>query len=187
MLREALTNILRHSSARACVIEVTTENEMLRLRVSNDGVSRTPGTAPGGRPAADGGGGRGLANLTARVRAVGGQLTSGQTGDRFDLVAEIPCRLAEIRWPPPDVGSTDVRPGRARSGVPAGPVRFPAEGEGRDEQAADRPRGEDGRVPARYEGDARAMVHGVGRRGDHRLRGEVSDQGGQPVRLVERE
>ena len=107
VLREALTNILRHSSARACVIEVTTENEMLRLRVSNDGVSRTPGTAAGGA-AVEGGGGRGLANLTARVRAAGGQLTSGQTGDRFDLVAEIPYRLAEIRCPAGRTGSAPV-------------------------------------------------------------------------------
>jgi two-component system, NarL family, sensor histidine kinase DesK len=73
VLREAVTNILRHSAATACTIEATTADGALRLHVSNDGV---PDQAAAGDyaawRAADGGTGSGLANLTTRVRAAGG-------------------------------------------------------------------------------------------------------------------
>lgn len=64
------------------MVEVTSGNGALRLRVSNDGAPdcRAAGTEPGS----------GLANLTARVHAAGGQLTSRQAAGGFDLVAEIP-------------------------------------------------------------------------------------------------
>jgi two-component system sensor histidine kinase DesK len=111
VLREAVTNILRHATATACVIEVTARDGMLRLRVSNDGATKRPPASP---PAY--GGGQGLANLDARVRAVGGRLASHRSGGRFDLIAEVPLdapRLegAEVpgRWretpPSPQVGS----------------------------------------------------------------------------------
>jgi two-component system sensor histidine kinase DesK len=87
VLREAVTNILRHSSATACSIDVELAGtDRLRLRVRNNG-------APDGVPAADG---RGLLNLTARVRAAGGTLTSTCTGGQFDLVAEIPLDHADM-------------------------------------------------------------------------------------------
>lgn len=87
VLREAVTNILRHSSATACSIDVELAGtDRLRLRVRNNG-------APDGVPAADG---RGLLNLTARVRAAGGTLTSTCTGGQFDLVAEIPLDRADM-------------------------------------------------------------------------------------------
>ena len=38
VLREAVTNILRHSAATSCTIEVTATGGTLRLRVGNDGV-----------------------------------------------------------------------------------------------------------------------------------------------------
>jgi two-component system, NarL family, sensor histidine kinase DesK len=87
VLREAVTNILRHSAATACTIEVTAGGGVLRLRVGNDGVPER--TAPG-QPSVPEPGSRGLANLTARVQAAGGRLTTGQAGGRFDLTAEIP-------------------------------------------------------------------------------------------------
>jgi two-component system sensor histidine kinase DesK len=86
VLREAITNVLRHAAATACAIEVTADGSAVRLRVSNDGATE-PGAAA--RPAA-GGGGRGLANLSARVQAAGGQLTSRRLGGRFELTAQIP-------------------------------------------------------------------------------------------------
>ena len=82
VLREAVTNILRHSAATNCVIETAAAAGVLRLRVSNDGAL--------GRGVGDGSPGHGLANLTARVEAGGGRLTSRQAGGRFDLIAEIP-------------------------------------------------------------------------------------------------
>lgn len=92
VLREAVTNVLRHSAATTCAIEVTTADGAVRLHVSNDGATGPPaGTEPAStEPAARSGGGRGLANLRARVQAAGGQLTSRRAGARFDLAAEIP-------------------------------------------------------------------------------------------------
>jgi two-component system sensor histidine kinase DesK len=85
VLREAVTNILRHAAATATVIEVAARDGVLQLHVGNDGVTQQPAT---GRPAD--GEGRGLANLNARVRAAGGRLASRQAGNRFDLAAQIP-------------------------------------------------------------------------------------------------
>jgi two-component system sensor histidine kinase DesK len=92
VLREAVTNILRHAAATACTIEVRPSGAALRLRVSNDGV-----TGHADYPSSDAGnGGHGLANLAARVRGAGGQLVTTETGGRFDLTAEIP-----VDGPPP--------------------------------------------------------------------------------------
>jgi two-component system sensor histidine kinase DesK len=91
VLREAVTNILRHSSATTCTIEMTARDGALRLAVGNDGATAQiamPGGA--GEPAVNSRPGSGLANLTDRVRAAGGWLVSGQAGDRFELAAEIP-------------------------------------------------------------------------------------------------
>jgi two-component system sensor histidine kinase DesK len=91
VLREAVTNILRHSAAAACTIEAAAEDGALRLRVSNDGVpEQTAADSGAGQTAADHRTGSGLANLTARVLAAGGRLASRQAGGRFDLIAEIP-------------------------------------------------------------------------------------------------
>ena len=92
VLREAITNVLRHSAATTCAIEVTAAGGAVRLHVSNDGATGPPaGTEPAStEPAARSGGARGLANLRARVQAAGGQLTSRRDGARFDLAAEIP-------------------------------------------------------------------------------------------------
>jgi two-component system sensor histidine kinase DesK len=81
VLREAVTNILRHSTATTCTIEARPCDRGLQLRVANDGAQPT---VVGGPP------GSGLANLTARVQAVGGLLASRQADGTFDLVAEIP-------------------------------------------------------------------------------------------------
>ncbi len=82
MLREAVTNVLRHSTARECRIEVVVDGDVLRLAVTNDGAPAP--RAPGGRA------GSGLANLTARVEAAFGRLASRRDGERFELVAEVP-------------------------------------------------------------------------------------------------
>jgi two-component system, NarL family, sensor histidine kinase DesK len=82
VLREAVTNVLRHSIARQCTIQTSTSGGSVQLRVSNDGAT--------GAPQWERGGGRGLANLTARAEACGGSFTAGRTGDRFEVVAEIP-------------------------------------------------------------------------------------------------
>jgi two-component system sensor histidine kinase DesK len=91
VLREAVTNILRHSTAAACEIDITNGGGMLRMRVGNDGVDGELADSSHPGPQAGGGReGRGIANLTSRVAAAGGRLTRTQEGGRFDLAAEIP-------------------------------------------------------------------------------------------------
>ena len=80
VLREAVTNVLRHSRATTCEIETDPIPDGIRLRVTNDGVpSGTPDSAPG----------NGLANLRVRAREAGGRLSVHRQDDRFVLVAEV--------------------------------------------------------------------------------------------------
>ncbi|PRX61479.1 two-component system sensor histidine kinase DesK [Nonomuraea fuscirosea] len=79
VLREAVTNVLRHSTPYECVIEIAVEDGHVRLRVTNDGASHELGEP-----------GAGLRNLRARLAAVGGELTTTRTGDRFELLARTP-------------------------------------------------------------------------------------------------
>ncbi|MFC4852274.1 histidine kinase [Actinophytocola glycyrrhizae] len=80
VVREAVTNILRHSAALHCTITLAVTEGTLRLRVGNDGLveEAAPGT------------GSGLANLRARVEMVGGRFTARCTGREFEVVAELP-------------------------------------------------------------------------------------------------
>jgi signal transduction histidine kinase len=89
VLREAVTNILRHATATTCGIEVAMSRTSVRLAVSNDGVSqrRLPRQLPDGT-------GHGVANMRSRVHAAGGQLTCRRSGGQFDLIAEIPLAAA---------------------------------------------------------------------------------------------
>jgi two-component system sensor histidine kinase DesK len=82
VLREAVTNMLRHSAVQHCRIQARQDGEMVRLEVTNDGVPRS---IQSGRH------GGGLENLDTRLRAVGGKLTTAMTpGGRFQLLAEAP-------------------------------------------------------------------------------------------------
>lgn len=84
VLREAVTNVLRHATPRHCVIEVLADDTSVRLRIENDGARSD---AVGVRI------GHGLANLTDRLKAAGGTLDAGLDGDdRFTLLAEVPSR-----------------------------------------------------------------------------------------------
>jgi len=80
VLREAVTNMLRHSAAQDCTIQASMACHIVTLRVTNDGASLS--TASG----RDGGG---LENLALRLEAVGGKLSVGRHGDRFDVLATV--------------------------------------------------------------------------------------------------
>lgn len=97
VLREAVTNVIRHSTPVECLVEITVEDGRARLRVTNDGASPAPGPAPGPASALasasdsrSGEPGTGLRNLRARLAAVGGELTTIRNGDRFELLAHAP-------------------------------------------------------------------------------------------------
>jgi two-component system, NarL family, sensor histidine kinase DesK len=79
-LREAVTNMLRHSTVQNCTITADATSDMVRLHVINDGV---PPSAASKR---DGGG---LENLAMRLEAVGGQLVVSRHDNVFDILATV--------------------------------------------------------------------------------------------------
>ncbi|MEU8621917.1 sensor histidine kinase [Streptomyces sp. NPDC048623] len=88
VVRESATNVVRHSGATRCEIEVGGGPERVRLTVSDNGrgISHTEGGSPGS----------GLRGLRERVAAAGGTLTSGP-GPRggFRTVAELPVETGD--------------------------------------------------------------------------------------------
>ncbi|MCW2745434.1 MAG: Two-component system, NarL family, sensor histidine kinase DesK [Mycobacterium sp.] len=83
VIREGVTNVLRHSVATWCGINVRIRPSGAELTITNDGVR-----PPVGRPVP--GPGNGLAGLTERLAALGGSLLGERTGGEFHLVAHIP-------------------------------------------------------------------------------------------------
>ncbi|MEV4448721.1 sensor histidine kinase [Streptomyces mirabilis] len=84
-LREAVTNVVRHSGARRCTVELvrrqTLDGPMLELSVEDDG-SGGSGHGPG----------NGLTGLTERLEKVGGALEAGRVRHGFRLVARVPAQ-----------------------------------------------------------------------------------------------
>ncbi|CAL9540918.1 histidine kinase [Streptomyces werraensis] len=89
-LREAVTNVVRHSGARRCTVEVvrrhTPDGQALELSVEDNG--------SGGSSSAPGNGLRGLAE---RLAAVGGTLETGPVRHGFRLAARVPVETAAGR------------------------------------------------------------------------------------------
>ncbi|MFD1147384.1 sensor histidine kinase [Saccharothrix hoggarensis] len=106
-LREAGTNVLRHSRARWCTIDVVVEAGEVRLTVANDGAIGVPangsrlggagsgGSGSGGSGSAgsglsgSGSGGSGLSGLAERLAAVDGSVRAGEEDGVFTLVATV--------------------------------------------------------------------------------------------------
>jgi two-component system, NarL family, sensor histidine kinase DesK len=89
VLREAVTNVLRHSTARHCAIEANQEDKMVTLTVVNDGVSRAVASSADGH---------GLRNLAWRMHAVGGELSTGINRDgQFTLLAKVPAQEFPVK------------------------------------------------------------------------------------------
>jgi two-component system sensor histidine kinase DesK len=81
VVRESVTNILRHSAALHCTITLAITDGKLRLRIGNDGVLDEQGCP-----------GKGLSNLRARVEVVEGSFSARRTPEEFEVVAELPYR-----------------------------------------------------------------------------------------------
>jgi two-component system sensor histidine kinase DesK len=84
VVREGVTNVLRHSDATLCTISLRRTDRTVTLSMENDGAVKgaaAPGPAPGS----------GLVGLTERVTSVGGELTAGPAvANRFMLRVELP-------------------------------------------------------------------------------------------------
>lgn len=85
-LREAVTNVVRHSGARRCVVGLvhrqTLDGPVLELSVEDDG--------SGGSGGSGGGPGNGLTGLAERLEKAGGSLETGRQKRGFLLVARVP-------------------------------------------------------------------------------------------------
>ncbi|HKN97450.1 MAG TPA: histidine kinase, partial [Pseudonocardiaceae bacterium] len=91
VLREGVTNVLRHSKAEHCDIAIRQTATTASVEIVNDGV----GPAPVDREPDSG---NGIRNLSDRVAALGGQLgTTVLPNGRFRLVAQVPITHAPRR------------------------------------------------------------------------------------------
>ncbi len=117
VVREAVTNVVRHSGAQRCEITLSGAGERVRLTVADDGGGTVAGAealvgggaVAGGGALAGGGavvgggagavaGGTGLTGLTERLAAAGGSLTAGpRAGRGFAVTAELPLDAADDR------------------------------------------------------------------------------------------
>jgi two-component system sensor histidine kinase DesK len=92
VVREAVTNAVRHSGATRCDITVDSAADHVRLMVTDDGTGASatdpgPGPAPG---PAEGVGGTGLKGLTERLGAAGGSLRAAPSPrGGFTVTAEL--------------------------------------------------------------------------------------------------
>ncbi|WP_407912771.1 sensor histidine kinase [Kitasatospora sp. NE20-6] len=88
VVREAATNVLRHSEAGHCSVRLRLEGRHARLEVENDGVTPRAGTGPPGT---------GLVGLRERLAAHGGALDLPAAGPgRFRLAASLPLDLPAL-------------------------------------------------------------------------------------------
>ena len=93
-LREAVTNVVRHSGARNCQIRLARRDGTLTLEVRDDG----RGHATSSRPAEPGRTGTGLRGMSERLCAVGGSLELRPAGPPgFRLIATVPAAAAPCR------------------------------------------------------------------------------------------
>ncbi|MFJ5922651.1 sensor histidine kinase [Kitasatospora sp. NPDC092948] len=89
VVREAATNVLRHSEAAKCSFRLRVADGAAVLEVENDGVPAVP-------PARTEGTGSGLRGLRERLAAHGGTLTAAGPGPgRFLVTAELPMTARE--------------------------------------------------------------------------------------------
>ncbi|WP_392968014.1 sensor histidine kinase [Streptomyces sp. LN245] len=91
VLREAVTNVVRHSDATRCEITVDGTADLVRLTVSDNGTDASPADPEPGI------GGTGLKGLTERLATAGGSLRAGRTPrGGFEVRAELPVEAVDL-------------------------------------------------------------------------------------------
>jgi two-component system sensor histidine kinase DesK len=84
VVREGMTNVLRHSAATQVTLATTNQDGQVRLTITNDGAGLVRSVATGGD------GGTGLRAMSERIRALGGRIETRRDGDWFLLDAAVP-------------------------------------------------------------------------------------------------
>jgi two-component system sensor histidine kinase DesK len=84
VVREAVTNVLRHSRATTCAVTLSSAAGETELRVVNDGAAGP----------ADRRWGNGLTGVAERLDAAGGRLTASGGNGCFELTATVPVAVA---------------------------------------------------------------------------------------------
>jgi signal transduction histidine kinase len=91
IMQEALTNARRHAPGAAVDVELRYEQDMLRVRIRDNGPG--PGDGVDGVGGAAGTGGHGLLGMRERAATVGGSLRAGEApGGGFLVEAELPAK-----------------------------------------------------------------------------------------------
>ena len=95
IVQEALTNARRHAPGAAVDVELRYADDLLRLRVRDNGPGPVP-SAGAGRPA-----GHGLLGMRERAAAAGGSLRTGEApGGGFCVDAELPAKVPGVMTVP---------------------------------------------------------------------------------------
>jgi signal transduction histidine kinase len=111
-VREAVTNVAKHSRANRCVILIRFRPGAVAIRVRDDGIG-----FPEDLPAAAGGGHHGLVGMERRARSCGGRLRLGRPSGAFSrgvsvsIVVPLPLSLVGS-----DVNATSSLPPADRAG-----------------------------------------------------------------------
>lgn len=117
-LREAVTNVIRHSGARNCYVGLTRHDDELSLEVRDDGHGFRG--APGDQASAQGG--TGLHGMSERLSAVGGRLSLANApdgaGHGFRLVATVPAGTEQSDPEPPQTPDRRETPASPRETPP---------------------------------------------------------------------
>jgi two-component system sensor histidine kinase DesK len=103
-LREAVTNVVRHSGAENCYISLTRRSGTMSLTVRDDGAGHAAGASGGGGKRVPGAHGSGLHGMSERLSAVGGSLEV-----RPDLQPGF-CLIATVSAAPPPPAATEGAP-----------------------------------------------------------------------------
>ena len=84
VVREGVTNVIRHSRARQCIIRVTRDNDNACIEITDDGVGVAFASITDNR-------GNGLRGLAERVEALGGHCETGRNaGGGFRIAVSVP-------------------------------------------------------------------------------------------------
>jgi signal transduction histidine kinase len=95
VLREAVSNLIRHSGASRCRIEVAWNDGRLTLCIEDDGRGLPPASNGVGQAGATSEGGHGLLNIERRALGLGGSHRFGTSRWGGALVAvEVPLEAA---------------------------------------------------------------------------------------------